>query len=248
MPEEGMPTDRSLSASIPPAARSVRHALALHPKHPAGRGANLGLDSVVVPQPTSLHIPASVPYSTWDRIGGQLSLIVRSSAWWLGDWLLYGERMYPDRYAAAIERTSLDYQTLRNYAWVARRFEPHRRWAQLSFSHHAEVATLSKAEQDLWLQRAAEGKWSKNTLRRELRKRADRVDPPPPGEEWVRNDEGGSRVASSTVRKRLPLILSVDPASDRFERWQRAAARTNRTLEEWIMSILDDASDDLPAG
>ena len=48
----------------------------------------------------------------------------------------------------------LDYQTLRNYAWVARRFPAGRRRAGVSFAHHAEVARLPEPEQDYWLRRA----------------------------------------------------------------------------------------------
>lgn len=35
---------------------------------------------------------------------------------------MYGQAAYTGRYRDAIEQASLDYQTLRNYAWVARRF------------------------------------------------------------------------------------------------------------------------------
>ena len=41
----------------------------------------------------------------------------------------------------------LDYQTLRNYAWVARRFAMSRRRDTLSFGHHAEVPALPEPEQ-----------------------------------------------------------------------------------------------------
>lgn len=40
----------------------------------------------------------------------------------LGDWLAYGQAVYANRHRTAVERTSLNYQALRNYAWVARQF------------------------------------------------------------------------------------------------------------------------------
>jgi len=45
-----------------------------------------------------------------------------SSAWCLGDGLIAGQAAYGSRNRDAIGRTGLDYQTLRNYAWVAGRF------------------------------------------------------------------------------------------------------------------------------
>jgi hypothetical protein len=63
-------------------------------------------------------------------------------------WLIHGENAYSGRYRDAIEQTSLDYQTLRNYAWVARSLPLSRRRDTLSFAHHAEVARPPECEQD----------------------------------------------------------------------------------------------------
>jgi hypothetical protein len=87
--------------------------------------------------------------------------VASSSAWCLGDWLNYGQSAYPGRYQDAIEGTSLDYQTLRNYAWVARRFSLSRRRDRISFGQHAEVAALPEPEQDFWLRKAEELCWSR---------------------------------------------------------------------------------------
>ncbi|MGN5376760.1 LmbU family transcriptional regulator [Streptomyces lasalocidi] len=76
---------------------------------------------------SGMLFPQNLPERSWERIGTDLRELVNSSAWWLADWLIYGETTYGwRRYKEAIERTGLDYQTLRNYAWVARRFEHHR--------------------------------------------------------------------------------------------------------------------------
>ncbi|MEU4168951.1 LmbU family transcriptional regulator [Streptomyces sp. NPDC026665] len=121
-------------------------------------------------QKSGMVLPPNLPERSWERIGANLRELVNSSAWWLADWLLYGEATYGwRRYKEAIERTGLDYQTLRNYAWVARRFEHHRRRDSLSFAHHAEVTRLSPPEQDYWLRRAEQQKWSRNELRRAVR-------------------------------------------------------------------------------
>src|SRR6266536_1438757 len=61
----------------------------------------------------------------------------------MGAWLAHGQAAYRSRYRTAIEQTGLDYQTLRNYAWVAGRFELSRRRDTLSFGRHAEAAALA---------------------------------------------------------------------------------------------------------
>ena len=128
----------------------------------------IGADHLVLPR-TGLQLPANISLNGWLALGVQLSVIASSSAWCLGDWLIYGEDVYPGRYRDAIEQTSLDYKTLRNYAWVARRFSVSRRRDTLSFGHHAEVAALPRPEQDYWLRKAEELGWSRNHTRREVR-------------------------------------------------------------------------------
>jgi hypothetical protein len=125
---------------------------------------------LIISRPLRFHI--------WEQVGQQLLVTAESSVWWIADWLLYGETTFHDRYREAITRTSLDYQTLRNYVWVARRFDLSRRRDNLSFGHHAEVAALNRPEQDFWLRKADELGWSRNELRRQvrqsLRERGDR--------------------------------------------------------------------------
>lgn len=100
-----------------------------------------------------LELSAGMSFDEWAILGHRIARVHSGSAWALGDWLLYGERSFGDRYRSAVDATNLDYQTLRNYAWVARSFESARRREGLSFQHHAEVAALSEPEQDLWLHR-----------------------------------------------------------------------------------------------
>jgi hypothetical protein len=108
-------------------------------------------------------------FRDWESIGERLFSMADSTAWWIADWLLFGESAFMDRYEEAIRRTSLSYQTLRNYAWVARQFELSRRRDKLSFGHHAEVAALPIPEQDFWLRKTEEHNWSRNRLRAEVR-------------------------------------------------------------------------------
>src|SRR3954454_262877 len=104
--------------------------------------------------PACLRLVDAMTYADWERAGCQLARLSQGVAWALGDWLLYGQAHFAPRYREALVETGLDYQTLRNYAWVARSVPPTRRRARLSFQHHAETAALTEAEQELWLGRA----------------------------------------------------------------------------------------------
>jgi hypothetical protein len=105
----------------------------------------------------------------WIRQGRWLGALGRGSGWWIGDWVRYGSARYGDRYRPAARVTGYDVQSLRNMAYVAGRFEVSRRRGSLSFSHHAELASLPVEEQDLWLDRAEVGGLSVGSLRTEMR-------------------------------------------------------------------------------
>lgn len=168
-----------------------------------------------------LQIPAGMSYEDWEQAGRQLSGIVDSSSWWLGDWLVHGKDHYTDRYQRGIRTAGLQYQTLRNYAWVARRFEFGRRRHALTFQHHAEIASLPVEEQELWLDRAEQKKWTTKQLRGALR--------------MARADEPRSAKQLETTR-RLAL-----PGS-RLQWWHKAAEQSGLGLEQWVLETLDSAA------
>ena len=168
-----------------------------------------------------LKFPTVFTYDKWEEAGFQIARIADSSAWCLGDWLVYGQEQYADRYTTAIEAAGLDYQTLRNYAWVARRFEMWRRHDRLSFQHHAEVAALRPEDQDAWLERAEQHQWSRNELRRQLKSSRDRA------------AGTGSELAT------LPR-LAVPP--DRVRRWREAADQSSSRFDQWVVEALDRAA------
>lgn len=174
---------------------------------------------------TSLLLPRRLPMAEWSRIGAQIGTINESSAWWLGDWLVYGQTRFPDRYKRTIAETGLDYQTLRNYAWVARRFVPGRRRTALSFQHHAEVAGLPEDKQDEWLDCAERNQLSRNELRNRVRI-ARAAEPTQDGAEGEQPDDD--------------IQLEIPPQSK--QRWQSAAADAEQELLAWMLSSLDRAA------
>ncbi|ALE77157.1 LmbU family transcriptional regulator [Pseudonocardia sp. ICBG1122] len=208
---------------------------------------------------------------TWEKIGSGLRELTNSSAWWLADWLIFGESTYGwRRYLEAIERTGLDYQTLRNYAWVARRFEHHRRRDALSFAHHAEVTRLSPAEQDYWLRKAETERWSRNELRRALRASLSEQREIPgrqrsistahkPSDDVSRPGTAGSAAAgadpggTSAPRTTAPptnrvsaddcssATLTIEVPPARASRYAEQAAAQGLSVEEWAVRVLDEA-------
>lgn len=170
---------------------------------------------------TGLHFSADTPYATWKALGAKLGARKSSACWWLGDWLLFGERAY-GRYDDAIGATGLDYQTLRNYATVSRRFPLSRRRDNLSFQHHAAVAALPDETQERWLNLAASNSWSLHTLRGEIRK-ARVLEPAGPG-----------------------LVVRVQVEAAREERWRTAASENGVSLQQWIVASLDAAAQSNP--
>ncbi|MFH8881643.1 LmbU family transcriptional regulator [Streptomyces californicus] len=168
-----------------------------------------------------LRIPAGLEYEVWERAGQRIARVADSSAWCLGDWIIYGETRYTDRYRRAVKAAGLDYQTIRNYAWVARRFDHGRRRSALSFQHHAEVAAMEPEQQDYWLDQAKRFGWSRNELRRNIRA--------------ARQGKAGPAAVPET----LPRIKA---SPERLQRWRLAAERSGSTLEEWIAARLDAAA------
>lgn len=182
------------------------------------------VDRKAVTRRNTLLIPRGVELEEWRSLGRQINVISDSSSWWLGDWLIYGQNEYPNRYKQAIEDTSLDYQTLRNYSWVARRFSPERRRSSLSFQHHAEVASRPQEEQEKWLAEAEQHGWSRNKLRRMIR------------ESRTSNSEG-----IGTINIRMSLDLKQKKL------WEEAAERQDKDLVTWIVSVLEEAVEPLAA-
>lgn len=171
---------------------------------------------------SGLHLRPGMSFKEWSTLGCRLAHVSSASAWALGDWLLFGQRTFGRRYRVALQETNLDYQTLRNYAWVAGRFEPSRRRDGLSFQHHAEVASMTEPEQELWLRRAESEHWSRNELRRRLSMhRSAWRTPAPPS---------------------LVMRFEVTPEAER--RWRRAAASKRLPLQDWLRAVADAAAHD----
>jgi hypothetical protein len=105
----------------------------------------------------------------WMECGKHIGRAGNGTNWWIGDWLRYGNARYGERYRLAARVTGYDEQTLMNYAYVAAHIPVSRRRADVSWSHHAEIAKLGAAAQETWLDRVVTDRLSVKDLRVELR-------------------------------------------------------------------------------
>lgn len=181
------------------------------------RGRERTADQVLMTR-VGLRIPTALSFAEWERAGQRLAELVDSSAWSLGDWLVFGKAHYSDRYQHAVRAVGLSYQTLRNYAWVAGRFALHRRRAALTFQHHAEVASLPPDIQEILLGQAEENSWTTRRLRSAIR-----------GEK--------SQVAESSGDSRITV------PHDRVDTWRRAADVVGQDFDQWLVANLDRAAE-----
>jgi len=168
----------------------------------------------------------------WERVGVNIFSFAESAAWWIADWLVYGESKFQGRYEEAVKRTPLSYQTLRNYTWVARKFPLSRRRPNLSFSHHLEVVALDQPQQDYWLRRAEELGWSRNKLRAEVRASLQMQH----SVESQSATEDNAHDCSDQVHS-LSLQLSAEDLAG----FETAAERESRPVESWAVEILKRA-------
>lgn len=115
--------------------------------------------------------------------------------WYLGDLAVYAESPTTgwgeSKYQELIDATGYDYQTLRQYASVSRRFTNEFRESilkdvdsnlQVSFAHFRMVAPLDDNFAAYFLQKAAENAWGVARLREEIRNWRDGRNELPSGE------------------------------------------------------------------
>lgn len=121
--------------------------------------------------PVGIEFLGELDQQGWLDLGAQLGQAGRSIGFLIGDWLNYGdgkvregtyEKSEGGVYHDAIKITGLDYQTLANYANVARKVPRYLRKERLSFEHHRKIAPLkTDEEKEKWL-RVAEKERERN--------------------------------------------------------------------------------------
>lgn len=121
----------------------------------------------------------NMEFEQWESLGATLQQINKALPWWIGDWLEYGEWAWGEGYAQAVDITGIDVNVLNNYKWVAHKVDRHIRCTDLSWSHHRAVASFAPELQAEWLEKAVEGGWTVNELRREINQvNTSQLEPP----------------------------------------------------------------------
>jgi hypothetical protein len=202
------------------------------------------LDNSVLLRKSGLLFAHRVGFNKWETIGRQLFSVSESTTWWIADWIVYGEETFEDRYREAVQWTSLNYQTLRNYVWVARQFELSRRHDNLCFGHHAEVAALEQPEQDYWLRKAEELTWSRNQLRNEVRnslrlRQAENGSQNGYTTEYYEDRTEDSDDAEASAASNIAKVLSLHLTTRQFAQFTTIAQSRNQKLEEWALQELE---------
>ena len=126
-------------------------------------------------EPTAWYPPDNMSQEEWQRVGNTFQQIEASIKWWLGDWLVFGEKKYGETYTQAVHYTGRKVEDLQAFRWVANSIAPERRRDSLSWTAHRYVAKLPPDEQEYWLARAAAEHWNTDDLWAAL-------NPPKPGQ------------------------------------------------------------------
>lgn len=115
-----------------------------------------------------LVLPENTTVEVWASIGRSLYWSAQDFQWQLGDWAVFGCKKY-GKLKEFAEANGINYQTLRNIAWVAENVELSRRRDTLEWSTHAEVAALKPEEQAEWLDKAEKERLPRAELRKQIR-------------------------------------------------------------------------------
>lgn len=119
--------------------------------------------------PTALILTEELTWEAYESLATYFGKLGDSTNWWLGDLLIYGERIFGEEAAQAVEASGRSPQTLQQACRVAMRISPGRRRRELSWSHHRTVAPLEPEEQDAWLERAVDQRWTRRELEAQLK-------------------------------------------------------------------------------
>lgn len=164
-----MPATATIAAAAEPTPELVAHSVAL----PTGK---------VKVSPLGMEVDGKLTFDEWMALAPHIGSALRSMAFVVGDWLIYGEdefsaqleleievegedpnaprptkRVTRERYDTAHTSTGIDLATLKTYAHVSRRVPLSLRNNLLSWEHHKAVAKLKEADLTRWLDTAKDG-------------------------------------------------------------------------------------------
>lgn len=114
---------------------------------------------------TGLTVIGTPSYEDWMREVDSNWHSENALSWSRGDLLLYGEDKFGEQFAQAIDNTRWKAQTVDNVMSVCRKFPPDERRPMVSFSSHAECASLQGENRKLALDKLETGEWGRADVR-----------------------------------------------------------------------------------
>ena len=119
---------------------------------------------------TGLTINEDMNFEKWEALGKRLKDIAKSIHFWLGDWLLEGDRKFGEISSQAIDENGFDQKILRNDLSICSRIEKRTRKDSLTWSHHKQVAYFELKLQEFFLDKAEREILSNDELRGVIKK------------------------------------------------------------------------------
>lgn len=118
---------------------------------------------------TGIQFNHELSFEEWDALGQKLGEVGKSIGFIIGDWINYGESRYGEKYEKALARTGMAYNTLANFAYVARKVQSSLRNENLDWYQHYAVAKLkTDDEKSYWLEMADKHDLSVRRLRKSI--------------------------------------------------------------------------------
>ena len=118
--------------------------------------------------PLGLSLSSGMEFSEYYVLGQKLAAVERLTPWYIGDYLVFGEKEYGEaNYVQAESLFKLSINTLKRYKQVAQVFPAPRRREQLSLEHHKAVVSLPAFFQQRCLNKAIDKDWSATRLRKQ---------------------------------------------------------------------------------
>jgi hypothetical protein len=121
---------------------------------------------------TALNLPDQMTFDDWMKVGEQLHACDASVLWWIGDWLLYGENTYAERFAKAIQLTGYTQDRLKEARRVAAAFPREERSEEAAWELHRVAANLPREVRVEAVREAAAKHWSIREFKAEVARRA----------------------------------------------------------------------------
>lgn len=115
-----------------------------------------------------VRFEGDVPEQSIEDLLRDAGSFARGCLFIIGDAINYAQGKWGEKYDHWITLTGLEYQTLRNAAWAARKIDLSLRRDNLTFEHHKLIARLAPNEQERWLDLTEQNGMSVRRLRKSL--------------------------------------------------------------------------------